>query len=61
MHFPLGIVLSFVPPWLGCVYYIAVVITWLILDSRIEKRYGLRSRLRPPKKKRTRIIERIGK
>jgi hypothetical protein len=29
---------SFVGPWLGCVCYIAVVIMWLIPDSRIEKK-----------------------
>jgi len=37
MLFPVGIVLSFVPPRLGCVCYIAEVITWLIPDSRIEE------------------------
>ena len=38
MLFSLRIVLSFVRPWFGLVCYVAVVITWLILDSRIEKK-----------------------
>ncbi|MGI9070890.1 MAG: hypothetical protein ACR2JB_06100 [Bryobacteraceae bacterium] len=43
------IVLSFARAWLGCVRYIAAVITWLIRDSRIEKK--LRDKLRPTKQK----------
>jgi len=33
-----GILLSFVSPWVGLAIYVAVAVMWLIPDRRIERK-----------------------
>ena len=33
----LGIVTAFLQPWIGCAFYVAVAVMWIVPDRRIER------------------------